>query len=194
MEVQRSAADAAPALSSDTQAAVTTEADCTRPSFVTSRSEYSAPLVREASGAVPASRRGRSANWVLGLRAGDAANLMNVAVMMKEDWAAITSEHIVHCWTKVEGLGKIRRHNFLREHREYGRPIQAVFTRRGRGALHAEGHSGGRHDARGVEHRRETDGVGRETTHYNGETGMIIEKFIPSIANLQKLAVAEPLQ
>jgi len=125
-EVEGSAAEAAPAPSAHTAAAANPEADCTGPSFVTPRSEYSALLEREAANALPASRRGRSANWGLGVGAGNAANLIDEAVMVKEEWAAITRECIVHCWAKAEVLGTIRTHDFLKEHGEYRRSFRAV--------------------------------------------------------------------
>jgi len=123
-EVESSAAKAAPAPSAHTAAAANPEADCTGPS--TPRSEYSALLEREAANAVPASRRGRSASWGLGLGAGSAANLMDVAIMVKEEWAAITRECIVHCWAKAEVLGTIRTHDFLKEYGGYRRSFRAV--------------------------------------------------------------------
>jgi len=125
-EVEGSAAEAAPAASAHTTAAANPEADCTGPSFVTPWSEYNALLEREAANAVPASRRGLSADWGLGLGAGNAANLMDVAVMVKEEWAAITRECIVHCRAKAEVLGTIRMHDFLKEHGEYRRSFRAV--------------------------------------------------------------------
>ena len=125
-EVEGSAAEAAPAPSSHTAAAANPEADCTGPSFVTPRSVYNALFEREAANAVPASRRGRSANWGLGLGVGMAANLMDVAFMVKEGWAAITRECIVHCWAKAEVLGTIRTLSFLKEHGEYYRSFRAV--------------------------------------------------------------------
>jgi len=51
---------------------------------------------------------------------------MDVAVMVKKEWAAITRECIVHCSAKAEVLGTIRTHDFLKEHGEYRRSFRAV--------------------------------------------------------------------
>jgi len=40
---------------------------------------------------------------------------MDVAVMVKEEWAAVTRVCIVHCWAKTEVLGTIRMQDFLKE-------------------------------------------------------------------------------
>jgi len=46
--------------------------------------------------------------------------------MVKEEWASITRECIVHCWAKAEVLGTIRTHDFLQEHGGYRRSFRAV--------------------------------------------------------------------
>jgi len=96
------------------------------PSFVTPRDEYVHVLEDQESSRVVARPHGRPAGWGGGLVAGGAANLMDVAIMVKDAWEELSSSAIAHCWAKTDVLGAIRTVDLLRLHGEYRRTFRSV--------------------------------------------------------------------
>lgn len=96
------------------------------PSFVTPRDQYVQALGDQESARVVARPRGRPAGWGDGLVAGGAANLMDVAIMVKDPWEELSSSAIAHCWAKTDVLGAIRTVDLLRQHGEYRRSFRSV--------------------------------------------------------------------
>jgi len=96
------------------------------PSFVTPRDEYVQALGDQESARVAARPHGRPAGWGEGLVAGGAANLMDVAIMIKDAWEELSSVAIAHCWANTDVLGAIRTVDLLRFHGEYRRTFRSV--------------------------------------------------------------------
>jgi len=101
-------------------------AACSAPSSVTSRDEYMRVLGDQERARVEARPRGRPAGWGGGLVAGGAANLMDVAIMVKDAWEELSSSAIAHCWAKADVLGTIRTVDLLRLHGDYRRSFRSV--------------------------------------------------------------------
>jgi len=51
---------------------------------------------------------------------------MDLAVIIKEEWAAISGEFIALCWAKADVLGAMRTKDILLEHGENRRSFRAV--------------------------------------------------------------------
>jgi len=96
------------------------------PSFVTPRVEYAQALGDQERARVVARPHGRPAGWGEGLVAGGAANLMDVAIMIKDAWEELSSNAIAHCWAKTDVLGAVRTVDLLRLHGEYRRTFRSV--------------------------------------------------------------------
>jgi len=96
------------------------------PSFVTPRVEYAQALGDQERARVVARPHGRPAGWGEGLVAGGAANLMDVAIMIKDAWEELSSSAIAHSWAKTDVLGAIRTVDLLRLHGEYRRTFRSV--------------------------------------------------------------------
>jgi len=69
---------------------------------------------------------GRPAGWGEGLVAGGAADLMDVAIIIKDAWEELSSSAIAHCWANTDVLGAIRTVDLLRLHGEYRRTFRSV--------------------------------------------------------------------
>lgn len=65
-------------------------------------------------------------SWGGGLTAGGSANLMDVAIMVKDAWEELSRVAIVHCWAKTKVLGVVRTADLLRLHDEYRQTVQLV--------------------------------------------------------------------
>ncbi|KAK1858812.1 hypothetical protein I4F81_001412 [Pyropia yezoensis] len=101
-------------------------AACGGPSFLTHRDEYAQALDDQERAGLVVRPRGRPAGWGGGLLAGGAANLMDVAIMVKDAWEELTSSAISHCWAKADVLGAIRNVDLLRLHGEYRPSFRSV--------------------------------------------------------------------
>ncbi|KAK1859701.1 hypothetical protein I4F81_002295 [Pyropia yezoensis] len=101
-------------------------AACGGPSFLTPRDEYAQALDDQEIAGALARPRGRLAAWGGGLLAGGAANLMDVAIMVKDAWEELMSSATSHCWEKADVLGAIRNVDLPRLLGEYLRSFRAV--------------------------------------------------------------------